>query len=286
MKGHKYMKKICVIGAGTMGAGIAQVFAVNGYMVVLRDIEQEFVNKGISIISKNLSHLASKGKLEEVMIQPILSRIIGTTDPENAQDCDLVVEAAVENMKIKKQIFSELDNICKPSTILATNTSSLSIAEVATATKRPDRVIGMHFFNPAPVMALIEIIKGVATSDETFNAVKALALDLGKQPVQVDEAPGFVVNRILIPMINEAAAIYAEGVASAEDIDTAMKLGANHPIGPLALGDLVGLDVCLAIMDVLYEEFKDSKYRATPLLRKYVRAGRLGRKSGKGFFNY
>jgi 3-hydroxybutyryl-CoA dehydrogenase len=280
------MKQICVIGAGTMGAGIAQVFAVNGYMVVLRDIEQEFVNNGISIISKNLNRMASKGKLEEVMIQPILGRIIGTTDPENARDCDLVVEAAVENMKIKKQIFSELDAICKPSTILASNTSSLSIAEVATATKRPDKVIGMHFFNPAPVMALIEIIKGVATSDETFDAVKTLALDLGKEPVQVDEAPGFVVNRILIPMINEAAAIYAEGVASAQDIDTAMKLGANHPIGPLALGDLVGLDVCLAIMDVLYEEFKDSKYRATPLLRKYVRAGRLGRKSGKGFYDY
>ena len=280
------MKKICVIGAGTMGAGIAQVFAVNGYMVVLRDIKQEFVNNGISIISKNLNRMASKGKLEEVMIQPIIARIMGTTDPENARDCDLVVEAAVENMEIKKRIFSELDNICMPSTILATNTSSLSIAEVATATKRPDKVIGMHFFNPAPVMALIEIIKGVATSDETFEAIKALSLDLGKQPVQVDEAPGFVVNRILVPMINEAAAIYAEGVASAQDIDTAMKLGANHPIGPLALGDLVGLDVCLAIMDVLYEEFKDSKYRATPLLRKYVRAGRLGRKSGKGFYDY
>lgn len=280
------MKKICVVGAGTMGAGIAQVFAANGYLVVLRDIEQDFVNKGISIISKNLGRQASRGKLEEVMIQPILARIIGTTDLENARDCDLVVEAAVENMKIKKQIFSELDNICKPSTILSTNTSSLSIAEVATATKRPDKVIGMHFFNPAPVMALVEIIRGIATSDETFDAVKALSLNIGKQPVEVVEAPGFVVNRILIPMINEAAAIYAEGVASAQDIDTAMKLGANHPIGPLALGDLVGLDVCLAIMDVLYEEFKDPKYRATPLLRKYVRAGWLGRKSGKGFFDY
>ena len=286
MKGHNNMKKICVIGAGTMGAGIAQVFATHGITVVLRDIEHGFVDNGISIIAKNLNRQASKKKLDEAEIHQILSRIIGTIDPASAQDCDLVVEAAVENMTIKKQIFSELDQICKPSTILATNTSSLSIAEVAAATKRPDKVIGMHFFNPAPVMALVEIIKGVATSEETCNQIKTLTRNVGKQPVEVAEAPGFVVNRILIPMINEAAAIYAEGIATAKDIDTAMKLGANHPIGPLALGDLIGLDVCLAVMDVLYDEFKDPKYRAAPLLRKYVRAGLLGRKSGKGFFEY
>ena len=203
-----------------------------------------------------------------------------------AADCDLVVEAAIENMKIKKEIFAELDKICKPETILASNTSSLSITEVASATSRPEKVIGMHFFNPAPVMKLVEIIRGMATSQETFDAVKELSLAIGKEPVEVAEAPGFVVNRILIPMINEASFILQEGIASVEDIDTAMKYGANHPMGPLALGDLIGLDVCLAIMDVLYNETGDTKYRASSTLRKYVRAGWLGRKTGRGFYNY
>ena len=218
--------------------------------------------------------------------EDILSRISGTTDMNLAADCDLVVEAAIENMKIKKEIFAELDKICKPETILASNTSSLSITEVASATNRPEKVIGMHFFNPAPVMKLVEIIRGMATSQETFDAVKELSVAIGKEPVEVEEAPGFVVNRILIPMINEASFILQEGIASVEDIETAMKYGANHPMGPLALGDLIGLDVCLAIMDVLYNETGDTKYRSSSILRKYVRAGWLGRKSGRGFYNY
>lgn len=280
------MKKVCVLGAGTMGAGIAQAFAAKGFEVVLRDIKDEFVERGIKGIDKNLSRSVTKGKLTEEAKTEILTRITGTVDLNQAADCDLVVEAAVENMKIKQEIFKELDSICKPETILASNTSSLSITEVAAATNRPDKVIGMHFFNPAPIMKLIEIIKGMATSQETFDAIKELSVAIGKEPVEVAEAPGFVVNRILIPMINEAVGIFAEGIASAEDIDTAMKLGANHPMGPLALGDLIGLDVCLAIMDVLYKETGDTKYRAHSLLRKYVRAGWLGRKSAKGFFDY
>jgi 3-hydroxybutyryl-CoA dehydrogenase len=280
------MEKIFVLGAGTMGAGIVQAFAQKGYEVIVRDIKPEFVEKGIAGINKGLTKLVSKGKMTEEVKEDILSRISGTTDMSLAADCDLVVEAAVENMKIKKEIFAELDAICKPETILASNTSSLSITEVASATKRPDKVIGMHFFNPAPVMKLVEIIKGIATSQETFDVVKELSVAIGKEPVEVAEAPGFVVNRILIPMINEASFIFQEGIASVEDIDTAMKFGANHPMGPLALGDLIGLDVCLAIMDVLYNETGDSKYRASSTLRKYVRAGWLGRKSGRGFYNY
>lgn len=280
------MEKIFVLGAGTMGAGIVQAFAQKGYEVIVRDIKPEFVEKGIAGINKGLTKLVAKGKMTEEVKEDILSRISGTTDMNLAADCDLVVEAAVENMKIKKEIFAELDDICKPETILASNTSSLSITEVASATKRPDKVIGMHFFNPAPVMKLVEIIKGIATSQETFDAIKELSVSIGKEPVEVAEAPGFVVNRILIPMINEASFILQEGIASVEDIDAAMKYGANHPMGPLALGDLVGLDVCLAIMDVLYNETGDSKYRASSTLRKYVRAGWLGRKSGRGFYNY
>ena len=280
------MKKIFVLGAGTMGAGIVQAFAQKGYEVIVRDIKDEFVERGIAGINKNLTRLVTKGKMTEEVKEEILQRISGTTDMSLAADCDLVVEAAVENMKIKKEIFAQLDEICKPETILASNTSSLSITEVASATKRADKVIGMHFFNPAPVMKLIEIIRGIATSQETFDAVKELSIAIGKEPVEVSEAPGFVVNRILIPMINEASFILQEGIASAEDIDTAMKYGANHPMGPLALGDLIGLDVCLAIMDVLYTETGDSKYRASSILRKYVRAGWLGRKTGKGFFDY
>ena len=280
------MEKIFVLGAGTMGSGIVQAFAQKGYEVIVRDIKDELVQSGIVRINNGLSKLVSKGKMTEETKEDILSRISGTTDMNLAADCDLVVEAAIENMKIKKEIFAELDKICKPETILASNTSSLSITEVASATSRPEKIIGMHFFNPAPVMKLVEIIRGMATSQETFDAVKELSVAIGKEPVEVEEAPGFVVNRILIPMINEASFILQEGIASVEDIDTAMKYGANHPMGPLALGDLIGLDVCLAIMDVLYNETGDTKYRASSTLRKYVRAGWLGRKTGRGFYNY
>ena len=280
------MEKIFVLGAGTMGSGIVQAFAQKGYEVIVRDIKDELVQSGIVRINNGLSKLVSKGKMTEETKEDILSRISGTTDMNLAADCDLVVEAAIENMKIKKEIFAELDKICKPETILASNTSSLSITEVASATNRPEKVIGMHFFNPAPVMKLVEIIRGMATSQETFDAVKELSVAIGKEPVEVEEAPGFVVNRILIPMINEASFIFQEGIASVEDIDTAMKYGANHPMGPLALGDLIGLDVCLAIMDVLYNETGDTKYRSSSILRNYVRAGWLGRKSGRGFYNY
>ena len=278
--------KVFVLGAGTMGAGIAQTFATKGYEVILRDIKDEFVDRGLAGIQKNLDRLVSKEKITEDEKENILCRLTGTTDMRLAADCDLVVEAAVENMQIKKQIFAELDEICGENTILATNTSSLSITEVAAATNRPHKVIGMHFFNPAPVMKLVEVIRGMATGQETYDRVKEIAESIGKTPVEVAEAPGFVVNRILIPMINEAFGIMAEGIASPEDIDQSMMLGANHPMGPLALGDLVGLDVCLAIMDVLYNETGDSKYRAHSLLRKYVRAGWLGRKTKRGVYKY
>ncbi len=278
--------KIFVIGAGAMGAGIAQAFATKGYEVILRDIKDEFVDRGLAGIHKNLDRLVAKERITEEEKQDILSRLTGTTEMCYVADCDLVVEAAVENIEIKKQIFAQLDEICGDDTILATNTSSLSITDVASATKRPHKVIGMHFFNPAPVMKLVEVIRGMATDQETFEKVKEVAESIGKKPVEVAEAPGFVVNRILIPMINEAFGIMAEGIASPEDIDQAMMLGANHPMGPLALGDLVGLDVCLAIMDVIYSETGDTKYRAHSLMRKYVRAGWLGRKTGRGVYRY
>ena len=280
------MKKIVVIGGGTMGLDIAQVFAKKGFDVVVRDINDDIIKASEGRLNKGLDKLVSKGKMDEAKKADILAHMTFTTDLNMAADADLVVEAAIENLDIKKSIFAELDKICKPETILATNTSSISITEIGAVTKRPEQVIGMHFFNPATVMKLVEVIRGAHTSDETYKAVADLSVEIGKEPVEVNEAPGFVVNKILIPMINEAADLLYTGVASAEGIDTAMKLGANHPMGPLALGDLIGLDVCLAIMDVLYNETHDPKYRASLLLRKMVRAGTLGRKTGKGFFDY
>ena len=285
-KGYVIMKKIVVIGGGTMGLDIAQVFAKKGFDVVVRDIKDEIIQASEARLNKSLDKLVSKGKLDEAGKKAITDKMTFTTDLNLAADADLVIEAAIENLDIKKSIFAELDKICKPETILATNTSSISITAIAAATKRPDKFIGMHFFNPATVMKLVEVIRGAHTSDETYKAVADLSVEIGKEPVEVNEAPGFVVNKILIPMINEAADLLYTGVASAEGIDTAMKLGANHPMGPLALGDLIGLDVCLAIMDVLYNETHDPKYRASLLLRKMVRAGKLGRKTGIGFYDY
>lgn len=280
------MKKIGVLGTGTMGAGIIQILAQSGYEVVMRARRQTSVDGGIARVTKNLERLVSKEKITATEKDEVLSRIEGSTDIAIVKDADLIIEAATENLEAKKALFAELDELCKPETILATNTSSLSITEIAAATGRPDKVVGMHFFNPVPVMELVEIIKGLTTSDETRDTILKLTKKLNKTPVEVAEAPGFVVNRILIPMINEGIGILADGVADAEGIDNAMKLGANHPMGPLALGDLVGLDVCLAIMEVLYSEFGDPKYRPHPLLRKMVRANKLGRKTGAGFFTY
>ncbi len=276
--------KIGIIGAGTMGSGIAQAFAqTEGYEVCLCDINDEFAAKGKAKIEKGLAKQVAKGRIEQAVADAVLAKI-ATGTKEICGDCDLVIEAAVENMEIKKETFKELQAICKADCMFATNTSSLSITELGKGLDRP--LIGMHFFNPAPVMKLVEVIAGLNTPEDMVQKIKDIAAEIGKTPVQVAEAAGFVVNRILIPMINEAVGILADGVASAEDIDAAMKLGANHPMGPLALGDLVGLDVCLAIMEVLYSEFGDSKYRPHPLLRKMVRGGRLGMKTGQGFFNY
>ena len=278
--------KVYVIGTGTMGAGVVQAFAQANMPVVMKSRTQASLDKAVGKISKSLAKLVEKGKVTQEYMDSVMANISTTVDYADFADADLVIEAASEDMNLKKEVFAELAKVCKPETIFATNTSSLSITEIAAITDRPAQFIGMHFFNPAPVMKLVEVIKGQMTSEETSNKIFELATASGKTPVMVEEAPGFVVNRILVPMINEAVGIYAEGIASVEDIDSAMKLGANHPMGPLALGDLIGLDVCLAIMEVLYNEFADSKYRPHPLLKKMVRAGLLGRKSGQGFYKY
>ncbi|MCG6892452.1 MAG: 3-hydroxybutyryl-CoA dehydrogenase [Desulfobacteraceae bacterium] len=280
------VKTFGIIGAGQMGGGIAQVAAMSGKSVILNDIQSEFVEKGLAGIEKNLSRSVDKGKLAAEEKQAVLARIRTSTKLEDMAGADFVVEAATENESIKFQLFRDLDGICAEPVILATNTSSIPIGRIAAQTGRPDKVIGMHFMNPVPVMRLVEVIRGIATSEETFQTTWELAEAFGKTPAEANDYPGFIANRILLPMINEAVYCLYHGVGKKEDIDTVMKLGMNHPMGPLALADLIGLDTCLAIMETLYEGFKDSKYRPCPLLRKYVEAGWLGRKTGRGFYAY
>lgn len=277
---------ICVIGTGTMGCGIVQVFAQSGFPVIMKGISVNEASKGMALLEKNFSRLVEKGKISQQEKEEMLSKISPVVDVKECAVADVVIEAIFENMDSKREIFTQLDAVCKPDTIFASNTSSLSVTEIATSTKRAGNFIGMHFFNPAPVMKLVEIIRGQLTTDECTSKITELAKKAGKTPVLVNEAPGFVVNRVLIPLVNEGIGILADGVATKEEIDAAMKLGANHPMGPLELGDLIGLDVCLAIMEVLYNEFGDSKYRPHPLLRKMVRANLLGRKTGEGFYKY
>ena len=280
------VEKFGVIGSGQMGNGIAQVAAASGLKVLMSDIKQEFCDKGIANIAKNLDRMVSKGKLDEGQKEAILGRIETTTDLADMAGVDFVVEAAVEREDLKFKIFEDLDKICPPHVILSTNTSSIPIGRIAARTSRPDKVIGMHFMNPVPVMKLVEVIKGLATSKETFDLTWELCEKFSKTPAEANDFPGFIANRILMPMINEAICCVYQSVGKVEDIDTVMKLGMNHPMGPLALADLIGLDTCLAIMETLYDGFKDSKYRPCPLLRKYVEAGWLGRKTGKGFYDY
>ncbi|MEB3102116.1 3-hydroxybutyryl-CoA dehydrogenase [Ferviditalea candida] len=280
------IRNVVIIGAGQMGSGIAQVCAQAGLNVILYDINQDAIDRGISSISSNLNRSIAKGKMTEELKHDILQRIQASLSLDIAETADLAIEAATENMSIKSAIFKELDQICSSHAILASNTSSLPITEIAAVTKRPEQVIGMHFMNPVPVMQLVEIIRGLATAEEVCQTVKDLAVKMGKTAVEVHDYPGFVSNRILMPMINEAIYTVYEGVASIEDVDQVMKLGMNHPMGPLALADFIGLDTCLSIMEILYEGFSDSKYRPCPLLRKYVKAGRLGRKTGQGFYTY
>jgi len=280
------VKRVGVIGAGTMGSGIAQVVAANGRDVVLIDISDSVLDRGMNTIKSSLARFVKKGEIKEEDSSSILSRIHATTRFEDLGDVDLVIEAVFENMNVKKEAFKKLDASTRPEIILATNTSSLPIVEIAISTKRPDKVVGMHFFNPVPVMKLVEVIKSLTTSDETFEFAYDFSKSLGKEPVKTKDVPGFIVNRVLMPMLNEAVFALQDGVGSAEDIDKAMKLGTNQPIGPLALIDLIGLDVTLDVIDVLYREFQDPKFRAAPLLRQMVRAGWLGRKTGRGFYKY
>jgi 3-hydroxybutyryl-CoA dehydrogenase len=280
------MTTIMVIGAGQMGSGIAQVCAQAGYNVLLNDLKEEFVERGLGVMQKNLVRQVAKGRLSEIEVKEIMGRITPSTSLEDAKAASIVIEAAVENMEIKASIFRDLDRITPAGTILASNTSSLPITELAAVTARPEQVIGMHFMNPVPVMKLVEIIRGLATSDETYKQVEDMTRKLAKVPVEVNDYPGFISNRILMPMINEAIYCLYEGVATAPAIDEVMKLGMNHPMGPLTLADFIGLDTCLSIMEILHEGFGDSKYRPCPLLRKYVKAGWLGKKSGKGFYEY